>query len=818
MNLKSFFGLIIFQKLFYNFVFLLVRTLGLLGNFPLSLWKFIFRNIVWLLTLLGNFSLFDLSKKISKLFLIIYKHISSKINLFIKNYFRYFRKIINAIIKSHNIILKKLFYPINHFTKIQKNLLNYFSNQNINKISLNINDNLIKKTNHQKPRQNTIKSFNGLKYFIYGALSVFIFMNMYSIYQTLKDLPNPKLIGSVNFSVASQVLDRNGLLLYEFYKDSLRTPIDIDSLPKYIPEAIIAIEDKNFYRHRGIDLIGGILRALKENINSNDIQGGSTITQQLVKMSLLNNQKTIERKVKEIILALWSERIYSKKEILEMYLNQVPFGGENYGIEQASRTYFNKPSSQLTLYESAFLAGLPRSPTHYSPYTNLPKAMERYRMVLLAMKKNKVISDNEYANGVNIVDLHINQTKKNIKAPHFVFMVRDWLVEKFGERLVDTGGLKIKTTLDWSLQQNLETLLEKEMQNLTKLSISNGAILVEAPENGEIIALLGSKNYFTNNFGAYNSVLAKRQPGSSIKPILYSLALEKGFTAATIIHDTPTAFKIGNTYYKPVNYDGRFHGAVPLRYALANSYNIPAVKVLNSLGVEEFRQHAIGFGIEWDKNQFMGLSSALGAVETSLWEMVGAYSVFANKGKKSETKLVLEVTDYLGNDLYHAENTNSSSNHQVISESSAFLISDILSDKFARQFAFGNNNSLLVEGHQVAVKTGTSNDKRDNWTIGYSPNLVVGVWVGNNDNSPMHPTLVSGITGAAPIWQKSMTEVIRNQEKYVKKENISSNFVPPPTLSKLKCFYQRLEYIPTPIQKDFKCFLPNAFQKKQLMP
>lgn len=815
MNFVGFFGSNFFQKLFYNFAFLMLKILSFLGSLPLNFLRILYKSIEWLFKSFWCLISLDYPKIIAKILLKIKKSSSSsRLNHLIKRAFINFKNFDNLILKNLNNIFKKILFTIHHPSKILS-IFSWKKRMGENRSSAQVNR---IQNNDQKLKVDNPKSPNGLKYFVFGALSVFIFMNLYSLFLTLKALPNPKLIGSVNFSVASQVLDRNGLLLYEFYKDSLRTPVDIDSLPKYVPEAIIAIEDKNYYRHRGIDLIGGILRALKENINSNELQGGSTITQQLVKMSLLNNQKTIERKIKEIILAIWSERIYSKKEILEMYLNQVPFGGENYGIEQASRTYFNKSSSQLTLYEGAFLAGLPRSPTYYSPYTNLQKAMERYRMVLLAMKKNKVISDSEYAQGVNIVDLNINQTKKNIKAPHFVFMVRDWLVEKFGERLVDTGGLKIKTTLDWSLQQDLEKLLDEEMRSLAKLKISNGALLVETPENGEIVALLGSKNYFTDNFGAFNSVLAKRQPGSSIKPILYSLALDRGYTAATIINDSPTAFKIGNTYYKPVNYDGRYHGAVPLRYALANSYNIPAVKVLNSLGVEEFRQHAIDFGIEWDKNQFMGLSSALGAVETSLWEMVGAYSVFANKGKKSEKKLVLEVTDYLGNDWYRSESKNPDTNIQIISESSAFLISDILSDKFARQFAFGNNNSLIVEGHQVAVKTGTSNDKRDNWTIGYTPNLVVGVWVGNNDNTPMHPTLVSGITGAAPIWQKTMTEAIRNQDKYIKKENLSAIFVPPPTLSKLKCFYQRLEYIPTPIQKDFKCFLPNVVQKKQLLP
>ncbi|MDH7476402.1 MAG: PBP1A family penicillin-binding protein [Microgenomates group bacterium] len=624
-----------------------------------------------------------------------------------------------------------------------------------------------------------------IRYFILGFLICLLVIFFTQIYFFAKNLPSPNNIGKINYSLSSHIFDRNGKLLYEIYREQNRTPIKINDLPPYVYQATIAIEDKDFYRHNGISIVGGVLRAIKEWIFTGQLQGGSTITQQLVKTALLSSERTIERKVKEIILALWTEQIYTKEQILEMYLNQVPYGGSTYGIEEAAITYFNKHANELSLPEAALLAGLPMSPSLYSPYNNPDLAIARRRDVLNNMKKLGYI-DEATKNKAIQSPLEVYPPRTIIKAPHFVFYVKAQLEKEYGIKKVEEGGLRVITTLDLDLQNEAEKILKEELDKIKNLNVTNGAILITRPSTGEILAMVGSYDYFKDTFGAFNVTTALRQPGSAIKPLMYSLALSRNYTAATVIDDSPVVFVAqGAEPYRPVNYDGVFHGRVPLRYALANSYNVPAVKVLNTLGIESFVNHAKKMGIStWNDSSRFGLSLTLGGGEVTMIDMARAYGVFANQGYRVDLTSTLSIEDTLGQKIL----THYPLKTKVLDSGVAFIISDILSDNFARQWAFGPKSALEIPGFKVAVKTGTTNDKKDNWTIGYTPEFLVAVWVGNNDNSPMNPLLTSGVTGAAPIWNRVMSYVLR---KYGNDKNV---FEKPPNVVEKKCFFGRTEF------------------------
>ena len=433
--------------------------------------------------------------------------------------------------------------------------------------------------------------------FLLGVAVTLVFLGLFETYSLIRSLPSPEDIGKINYPVSTEIFDRNGQILYEIFNNQRRRPVKLASLPKEVIEATLAIEDKNFYRHDGISITDGILRAIKDMSRTHRLQGGSTITQQLVKLALLSPERTIERKIKEIILALWAERIYTKDQILEMYLNQAPYGGASYGIEEAAENYFGKKAKDLNLEESAFLAGLPQAPTFYSPYSNPRLAIKRRNEVLKAMYKEKDISWPSYQKAIR-KKLTVSPPRDLIRAPHFVFDVKKKLEEKYGIRKVEEGGLKVTTTLDLRIQKEAEKILREELAKIKNLNVTNGAILVTKPATGEVLAMVGSVDYFATPSGAFNVTTALRQPGSSIKPLMYSLALTKNYTAATIINDAPITFKIkGSKPYRPVNYDNRFHGNVPLRYALANSYNVPAVKVFSHIGVAAFIDHARKLGI-----------------------------------------------------------------------------------------------------------------------------------------------------------------------------------------------------------------------------
>lgn len=631
--------------------------------------------------------------------------------------------------------------------------------------------------------------------FFFGFLTCLILFSGFQIYQISLTLPSPSDIGKVNYPLSTHLYDTNGKLLYEVYKEQSRTPIKMKDLPKYIAHATVAFEDKDFYKHNGIAPISGILRAVRDTYLKKNLQGGSTITQQLVKSALLSPERTIQRKIREIILAIQTERQFNKEQILQLYLNQVPYGGSAYGIEEAAQVYFGKHAKDLSLDEAALLAGLPQSPSVYSPFANPDLAVRRRNEVLERMYEQKYITKKVKAQAQK-AKLHIITPKTTIHAPHFVFYVKRELEKEFGTSQVETGGMDVLTTLDLNIQTEAETILREELQKIQYLNVTNGAILVTRPKTGEILAMVGSVDYFASPSGAFNVVTGLRQPGSSIKPIMYSLALERNYTAASIIEDTPVAFVLeGEPTYRPVNYDGRFHGNVPLRLALANSYNVPAVKVLQTLGVEQFINHGKRMGItSWSDPSQYGLSLTLGGGEVTMIDMATAMGVFANAGERVSLTSIKRLHDMEGRTIDYSFE----SPIKAVSDGTAFIISDILADNNARQLAFGPNSALEISGYKVAVKTGTTDQKKDNWTIGYTPEYLVAVWVGNNDNTPMHPTLASGITGAAPIWNRVMKFVLQNYSKDKKW------FIKPASVVEKQCF-GRTEYFIRGTENSANC-------------
>jgi len=582
-----------------------------------------------------------------------------------------------------------------------------------------------------------------------------------------KDLPSPTRLSKDVFPVSTEIYDRNGQLLYEIYTDKNRAPIKLADLPEHVTQATIAIEDKNFYKHHGLAL-RSIGRAAYRTIFKQQTQGGSTITQQLIKNAVLEDpRRTIQRKIKEAILTSVVEIIYSKDQILEMYLNHVPYGGTAYGIEQASRYYFEKSAKDLSLAEAALLAGLPVAPTRYSPFGAHPELAEsRQELVLNRMVEDGYI-DTDQAQQAKQEKLNYTTQASNIKAPHFVMYIKDLLVETYGQRLVEQGGLRVKTSLDLAIQDLAQTTVGSEVAKLKSARVSNGAALVTKPQTGEILAMVGSADYFDPEIdGNVNVSLRPRQPGSSIKPLNYATGLIKGYTLATMFIDSPTCFAVpGQQLYCPKNYDGSFHGPVQLRFALGSSYNIPAVKMLAANGNEAMIATASAMGIStWTDPSQYGLSLTLGGGEVKMVDMAVAFGVFANQGVRINLHPILEVKDYKGKIYEQADlDNNPPAGERVISPEVSYLISHILLDNNARSAAFGSSSQLVIRDHAVSVKTGTTNNLRDNWTIGYNPSFLTAVWVGNNDNSPMHPYLVSGISGAAPIWNKIMTAVLKDQ-------------------------------------------------------
>ena len=625
-----------------------------------------------------------------------------------------------------------------------------------------------------------------VKSFIAGVVATLLFFFIpFTTYQWLKVLPNPELLSRRDLQVTTKIFDRNGALLFEIYNDQNRTPLPLTQIPKTMQEATIAIEDKDFYHHQAISLTG-ITRAVREILFNNQIQGGSTITQQLIKTALLTPDISIGRKIKEIFLAFWAERLYTKDQILEMYLNQIPYGGTSWGVEAASQTYFGKSIESVNLAEAALLAGLPAAPSEYSPFGQHPeKGIERQHEVLARMLEDHDITKEQEEQAL-VTPIKFSTPRVAIKAPHFVMYVRDLLEERYGPRLLEQGGLRITTTLDLSVQEKIQEIVKNQIDGLASLQVGNGAAMVTDPKTGEILAMVGSKDYFdTAEDGNVNVTTSLRQPGSSIKVVNYAAALERGFTAATIIDDSPITYQsLGSPPYSPVNYDGKFHGPTPLRYALGNSFNIPAVKVLNQIGVQTMIDKGRLMGITtWNDPSQYGLSLTLGGADVTLYDMMKVYGTLANGGNRADLNPILEVTDYTGH-VY--EQDPPATPVPAVKPQVAWILGNILSDNLARITEFGPNSSLVISGKTVSVKTGTTNDKRDNWTFGYTPSYVVGVWVGNNDNTPMNQLLASGITGAAPIWHDIMTELLKN-----KPDEIPAK---PADVISIPCYFGRPEY------------------------
>lgn len=625
--------------------------------------------------------------------------------------------------------------------------------------------------------------FNASQIFILSRLLKFVFFALVALVLVTpllflwysRDLPTPGKLVVSKYKDATRIYDRKGELLYSVYQDENRTYVKLNEIPKYFQEGTIAIEDKDFYTNNGFSPIA-YLRVAKNALTGHGLAGGSTISQQLVKNVLLSNERSLPRKIKELILSIQVNQTYNKDQILEMYLNNIPYGGSAIGAEAASEMYFGKKVRYLNLAEAAFLAGLPQSPSIYSPFSGNKYYIARTEAVLKRMVEDGKITGKEKDKALTeIKDYKFKkENTTGMKAAHFVMYVKGLLSKQFGENMVTTGGLQVTTSLDYDIQKKSEEIVKDEVDKLKAYKVSNGAAVVSDPKTGEILAMVGSKDYFdTENDGNYNVAIKNpdgpgRQPGSSLKPVIFATAFEKGYTPATLLMDVKTEFPVDdpkNPIYTPVNYDGKFHGPVQVRFALGNSFNIPAVKMLAKVGIKDVLQKGYDMGISnWnptpDALSHVGLSLVLGGRETTLLDEVTAYSVFANKGVRQDPVSIRKVTDKDGHVLYESKKTNGK---KVLSEEVAFLISHILLDNAARTLEFGPNSWLVVPGKTVSVKTGTTDDKRDNWTLGYTPSYVVGVWVGNNDNSPMNQAISSGITGASPIWNKIMTYVLKGK-------------------------------------------------------
>jgi 1A family penicillin-binding protein len=603
------------------------------------------------------------------------------------------------------------------------------------------------------------------KKILLGALALFLlFVGAVLVWASFIRLPDISTFEARQVANSSKITDRTGqIVLYDAHKSIKRTQIPLAQMGDPIQKAVISIEDQDFYNNSGIRPTS-IIRAILTNIiHLGYVQGGSTITQQIIKNTLLNGDKSITRKLKEWVLAVRLTRQFSKDQILEIYLNDAPLGGTVYGVEQAAQSYFNVPSAQLDVAQAAYIAAMLPAPTYYSPFGSHRADLDnRKNLVLSKMKQYGYITEDQYnASKAEVVTFN-KASNTGIKAPHFVFYILDQLEQKYGKDVLDNGGYTIKTTLDYDLQQKAEEIVEKQVAaNEKQYNASNSGLVAIDPTTGQILTMVGSRNYFDTDIdGAYNVATAQRQPGSSFKPFVYATAFAQGYTPDTVVFDVPTEFSTNCTAseqplpgytakdcYNPANFDNKFKGPISLRSAIAESRNVPSVKLEYLVGVPNAinTAHALGITTLNDPTQY-GLSLVLGGGEVKLLDMASAYGVFANAGVRNPTTGILEVDDNNGNVLEQYQPNPTT----VMDKNVALTMDDVLADANARIPTFG---TTLITIPGVAVKTGTTNNDRDAWTVGYTPNISVGVWSGNNDNTPMKN---GGSAISGPTWKQFM--------------------------------------------------------------
>ncbi|MFA5961396.1 MAG: transglycosylase domain-containing protein [Parcubacteria group bacterium] len=616
---------------------------------------------------------------------------------------------------------------------------------------------------------------------VFGVLIAIGFLAVIGIFAYFfKDLPDPGKINNRFIAESTKIYDRTGEhLLYDVHGEEKRTQITFAEMPDVLKYATISLEDQDFYSHHGIKLTSILRSIFKDIVNLGKAQGGSTITQQFVKNSLLTNEKTLIRKIKEVILSLELETKFSKDEILTMYLNEIPYGSNAYGVEAAAQTFFGKPARELTLDEAAVIASLPQATTYYSPYGSHTDALiGRKSFTLKTMAKLGYITEDQANEAISTETLSKIKPQKDIfAAPHFVMYIKDYLQEKYGDSAVEQGGLKVYTTLDWDKQQLAEKVVkEGATKNSTTYKAANAGLVAMDPKTGQVLAMVGSKDYFAKSEPDgcipgkncvfepnVNVAVSLLQPGSSFKPYVYLTAFEKGFTPETNIWDVDTNFSTDDgKIYDPKNYDGKNSGLLQMKDTLARSLNVPAVKTLYLAGVKDSINTAKSMGITTlNEPDRYGLSLVLGGGEVKLLDHVNAFSTFATDGIHHDTTAILRIEDSKGNILEkYTENQGS----KVIDEKYIAMIDYILSTNALRAPVFGEKSPLAFTDRAVAAKTGTTNEWRDGWTMGYTPSLAVGVWAGNNDHSIMKQG-ADGVFVAAPIWRAFMDEALKNTNK-----------------------------------------------------
>ncbi|KKS70963.1 MAG: hypothetical protein UV42_C0039G0001, partial [Candidatus Magasanikbacteria bacterium GW2011_GWE2_42_7] len=570
-----------------------------------------------------------------------------------------------------------------------------------------------------------------------------------------KDLPDPNKLSDRQIAQSTKIYDRTGEhILYEVFEDQKRTLITLEELPDYLVQGVIATEDTKFYEHHGIRPLSIVRAVVYGLLPGRRVEGTSTLTQQLVKNAILTSERRYSRKLKEFILSIRLEQVYTKDQILQIYFNEIPYGSTNYGVESAAQSYFGKSASDLTLAEAATLAGLPQQPSRF--LNDLDRLKERRNFVLRRMSEEGYITEAEKS-VAQAEPLNLDVSYSNIDAPHFVLYVKEKLVEDYGEQLVDTGGLKVITSLDWEKQQIAEQVIEDVgTPKLEEAGANNTSLVAMDPKTGHILAMVGSKDYYDDSIkGQFNvATLGKRQPGSSFKPIIYAAAFEKGYTPNTILYDVVTNFASAGNSYTPKNYDLSEHGPVTMRQALQGSLNIPAVKTLYLVGEKKGVDFAERLGYTTLGEGDFGLSLVLGGGEVRLLDHVGAYATFANDGVRHTPVSILKIEDNKGEILYEWKQDKG---EKVLEKNITDTLSNVLSDDAARAYTFGAGGVLTLPGRPVAAKTGTTNGYVDAWAIGYTPSLVAGVWAGNTDNTAMKRGYGGSIV-AAPIWNAFMKQ------------------------------------------------------------